>query len=124
MTELARHIGEDTDIPAGDIGVGGREIGYMYASTGESPTVRSSFTGKGPSYGGSYIRPEATGYGLVYLSAAILESKGKSLEGKSCLVSGSGNVAQFTVEKLLQMKAKVLTLSDSSGVLVRSQRHR
>ncbi len=119
MTELARHIGEDTDIPAGDIGVGGREIGYMYGQyrriTNRSVGV---LTGKGPSYGGSYIRPEATGYGLVYLSSAILESKGKSLEGKSCLVSGSGNVAQFTVEKLLQMKAKVLTLSDSSGVLV------
>ncbi len=119
MTELARHIGEDTDIPAGDIGVGGREIGYMYGQykrlANRSVGV---LTGKGPSYGGSYIRPEATGYGLVYLSAAILESKGKSFEGKSCLVSGSGNVAQYTVEKLLQMKAKVLTLSDSSGVLI------
>lgn len=119
MTELARHIGEDTDIPAGDIGVGGREIGYMYGQyrrmTNRSVGV---LTGKGPSYGGSFIRPEATGYGLVYLTAAILESKGMSLEGRSCLVSGSGNVAQFTIEKLLQMKAKVLTLSDSSGVLI------
>ena len=119
MTELARHIGEDTDIPAGDIGVGAREIGYMYGQyrrlTNRSVGI---LTGKGPSYGGSYIRPEATGYGLVYLSAAILESKGKSLEGKTALVSGSGNVAQFTIEKLLEMGAKPLTLSDSSGVLV------
>ena len=119
MTELSRHIGEDTDIPAGDIGVGGREIGYMFGQykrlTNRSVGV---LTGKGPSYGGSYIRPEATGYGLVYLSAAILEAKGKSLDGKTCLVSGSGNVAQFTVEKLLHMGAKPVSLSDSTGVLL------
>ncbi len=119
MTELSRHIGEDTDIPAGDIGVGGREIGYLYGQyrrlMNKSVGV---LTGKGPSYGGSFIRPEATGYGLVYLSAAILESKGKTLEGKTCLVSGSGNVAQFTVEKLNHMGAKVVSLSDSSGVLL------
>ncbi len=119
MTELFRHIGEDTDIPAGDIGVGGREIGYMYGQykrlANRSVGV---LTGKGPSYGGSYIRPEATGYGLVYLSAAILEAKGKSLDGKTCLVSGSGNVAQYTVEKLLHMGAKPVSLSDSTGVLL------
>ena len=119
MLELGRHIGEDTDVPAGDIGVGGREIGYMY---GQYKRINNKsvgiLTGKHPSFGGSYIRPEATGYGLVYLSAAMLEAKGKSLDGKSCLVSGSGNVAQFTTEKLLTMGAKVLTMSDSSGVLI------
>ncbi len=119
MLELGRHIGEDTDVPAGDIGVGGREIGYMY---GQYKRINNKsvgiLTGKHPSFGGSFIRPEATGYGLTYLSAAILEAEGKSLEGKSCLVSGSGNVAQFTTEKLLTMGAKVLTMSDSSGVLI------
>ena len=119
MIELGRHIGEDTDVPAGDIGVGGREIGYMY---GQYKRINNKsvgiLTGKHPSFGGSFIRPEATGYGLTYLSAAILEAEGKSLEGKSCLVSGSGNVAQFTTEKLLTMGAKVLTMSDSSGVLI------
>ncbi|WP_332446851.1 NADP-specific glutamate dehydrogenase [Sphaerochaeta sp.] len=119
MTELSRHIGEDTDVPAGDIGVGGREIGYLYGQYRRMNNKSVGIlTGKGPSFGGSYIRPEATGYGLVYLSAAILESKGKSFEGKTCLVSGSGNVAQYTVEKLLHMGAKVATLSDSSGVLI------
>jgi glutamate dehydrogenase (NADP+) len=119
MTELSRHIGEDTDVPAGDIGVGGREIGYLYGQYRRMNNKSVGIlTGKGPSFGGSYIRPEATGYGLVYLSAAILESKGKSFEGKTCLVSGSGNVAQYTVEKLLHMGAKVVTLSDSSGVLI------
>lgn len=119
MTELSRHIGEDTDVPAGDMGVGGREIGYMYGQyrrlNNKSVGV---LTGKGPSYGGSYIRPEATGYGLVYLSAATLEAKGKKLEGKTSLVSGSGNVAQYTVEKLLHLGAKVVTLSDSNGVII------
>ncbi|MGE4583794.1 MAG: NADP-specific glutamate dehydrogenase [Sphaerochaeta sp.] len=119
MTELSRHIGEDTDVPAGDIGVGGREIGYLYGQYRRMNNKSVGIlTGKGPSFGGSYIRPEATGYGLVYLSAAILESKGKSFEGKTCLVSGSGNVAQYTVEKLLHMGAKVVTLSDSSGILI------
>ena len=119
MLELGRHIGEDTDVPAGDIGVGGREIGYMY---GQYKRIHNKsvgiLTGKSPSFGGSFIRPEATGYGLAYLSAAILEAKGKSLENKSCLISGSGNVAQFTTEKLLAMGSKVLTMSDSSGVII------
>ncbi|MDT4762395.1 NADP-specific glutamate dehydrogenase [Sphaerochaeta sp. PS] len=119
MIELGRHIGEDTDVPAGDIGVGGREIGYMY---GQYKRLYNKsvgiLTGKHPSFGGSYIRPEATGYGLVYLSAAMLDAEGKNLQDKSCLVSGSGNVAQFTTEKLLKMGAKVLTMSDSSGVLI------
>jgi len=119
MLELGRHIGEDTDVPAGDIGVGGREIGYMY---GQYKRIHNKsvgiLTGKSPSFGGSFIRPEATGYGLAYLSAAILEAKGKSLENKSCLISGSGNVAQFTTEKLLAMGSEVLTMSDSSGVII------
>ncbi|MDD3902337.1 MAG: NADP-specific glutamate dehydrogenase [Sphaerochaeta sp.] len=119
MTELSRHIGEDTDVPAGDMGVGGREIGYMY---GQYKRLQNKsvgiLTGKGPSFGGSFIRPEATGYGLVYLAAAMLEAENKSLYGKDCLVSGSGNVAQYTVEKLLHMGAKVLTMSDSSGVII------
>jgi glutamate dehydrogenase (NADP+) len=119
MTELSRHIGEDTDVPAGDIGVGGREIGYLF---GQYKRMNNKFvgilTGKGLSYGGSYIRPEATGYGLVYLCAAMLQAKGKNFEGKSCLVSGSGNVAQYTTEKLNQMGAKVISMSDSSGVLI------
>ncbi|MGH0054209.1 MAG: Glu/Leu/Phe/Val dehydrogenase dimerization domain-containing protein, partial [Sphaerochaetaceae bacterium] len=119
MTELSRHIGEDTDIPAGDIGVGAREIGYLYGQYRRIKNCSTGIlTGKGPSFGGSYIRPEATGYGLVYLSAAILEAKGKSLEGKTCLVSGSGNVAQYTTEKLLHMGAKPISLSDSSGILI------
>lgn len=119
MTELCRHIGPDTDVPAGDIGVGGREVGYMF---GEYKRLTNTFsgilTGKGMSFGGSNIRPEATGYGVVYIADAVLRGMDKTLKGKNCLVSGSGNVAQFTVEKLLQMGAKVLTLSDSSGVLV------
>jgi glutamate dehydrogenase (NADP+) len=118
MTELSRHIGPDTDVPAGDIGVGGREIGYMF---GQYKRLRNEFTGtltgKSPLWGGSYIRPEATGYGLVYLAAAMLQEHGDSLEGKTCLVSGSGNVAQYTVEKLLAMGAKVTTLSDSTGCI-------
>ena len=118
MTELSRHIGPDTDVPAGDIGVGGREIGYMF---GQYKRLRNEFTGtltgKSPLWGGSYIRPEATGYGLVYLAAAMLQDKGDTFEGKTCLVSGSGNVAQYTVEKLNALGAKVVTLSDSSGCI-------
>lgn len=118
MTELQRHIGEDTDVPAGDIGVGGREIGFLF---GQYKRIQNKFvgvlTGKGLDWGGSQIRPEATGYGLVYLSDAILEDRKMTLEGKTCLVSGSGNVAQYTVEKLLDLGAKVVTLSDSSGMI-------
>lgn len=116
MTELSRHIGPDTDVPAGDIGVGGREIGYLF---GQYKRLRNEFTGtltgKSPLWGGSFIRPEATGYGVVYFAAAMLQDTGKTLEGKTCLVSGSGNVAQFTVEKLHDMGAKVVTMSDSTG---------
>ena len=118
MTELYRHIGADTDVPAGDIGVGGREIGYLF---GQYKRITNQFTGvltgKGLDFGGSNIRPEATGYGLVYLSDAILNGNGMKLDGKTCLVSGSGNVAQYTVEKLTQLGAKVVTLSDSTGMI-------
>jgi len=118
MSELFRHIGENTDVPAGDTGVGGREIGFMF---GQYKRLTNEFTGtltgKGTNWGGSYLRPEATGYGLVYYAARILEHAGDSFEGKTCLVSGSGNVAQFTVEKLNQLGAKVVTLSDSSGYI-------
>ena len=118
MSELYRHIGPDTDVPAGDIGVGGREIGFLF---GQYKRITDSFTGvltgKGQSFGGSLIRPEATGYGLVYICNEILQGEGKKLEGKTCLVSGSGNVAQFTVEKLNTFGAKVVTLSDSSGMI-------
>ncbi len=116
MTELSRHIGPDTDVPAGDIGVGGREIGYMF---GQYKRLRNEFTGvltgKGLNWGGSLIRPEATGYGCVYFVEAMLKQKGDSLKGKVCTVSGSGNVAQYTVEKLNQLGGKCVTLSDSSG---------
>ncbi|HET7226376.1 MAG TPA: NADP-specific glutamate dehydrogenase [Candidatus Eisenbacteria bacterium] len=118
MTELARHIGPDTDVPAGDIGVGGREIGYLF---GQYKRMRNEFTGvltgKGVTWGGSLIRPEATGYGCVYFAAEMLKTKGQSLEGRTCLVSGSGNVAQYTVEKLLDLGATPVTLSDSDGVI-------
>jgi glutamate dehydrogenase (NADP+) len=118
MTELQRHIGPDTDVPAGDIGVGGREIGYLY---GQYKRLRNEFTGvltgKGLNWGGSLIRPEATGYGAVYFAAEMLGTRGQSLDGKVCLVSGSGNVAQYTVEKLIQLGAKPVTLSDSSGYI-------
>jgi glutamate dehydrogenase (NADP+) len=118
MTELCRHIGQFTDVPAGDIGVGGREIGYMF---GQYKRIRNEFvgvlTGKGLKWGGSYIRPEATGYGCVYFAQEMLATRGMSLEGKTCLVSGSGNVAQYTVEKLLQVGAKPLSLSDSDGCI-------
>ena len=118
MTELYRHIGPDTDVPAGDIGVGGREIGYLF---GQYRKLRNEFagvlTGKGLNWGGSLIRTEATGFGCVYFAAEMLATRGQTLEGKACLVSGSGNAAQFTVEKLLDLGAKVLTLSDSSGFI-------
>jgi glutamate dehydrogenase (NADP+) len=116
MNELFRHIGANTDIPAGDIGVGGREIGYLF---GQYKRLRNEFTGvltgKGMNWGGSLIRPEATGYGAVYFAAEMLANRGESLKGKTCLVSGSGNVAQYTAEKLLEMGARVTTLSDSAG---------
>jgi glutamate dehydrogenase (NADP+) len=118
MTELSRHIGPNTDVPAGDIGVGGREIGFMF---GQYKRLRNEFTGvltgKGLNWGGSLIRPEATGYGCVYFAQEMLKTKGDSLKGKVCVVSGSGNVAQYTVEKLLQLGAKPVTLSDSSGYI-------
>ncbi|EIE22909.1 putative glutamate dehydrogenase [Coccomyxa subellipsoidea C-169] len=116
MTELQRHIGADTDVPAGDIGVGGREVGFMF---GQYKRIRNEFvgilTGKGLSFGGSLIRPEATGYGLVYFVQNMLEDKSDSLQGKRVAVSGSGNVAIYTVEKLLELGATVLTVSDSTG---------
>ena len=118
MSELYRHIGPNTDVPAGDIGVGGREIGYLF---GQYKKLRNEFTGvltgKGLNWGGSLIRPEATGYGAVYFAAEMLNTKGETLEGKTCLVSGSGNVAQYTVEKLISLGAKVVTLSDSNGYI-------
>jgi glutamate dehydrogenase (NADP+) len=116
MTELQRHIGPNTDVPAGDIGVGGREIGFLF---GQYKRIRNEFTGvltgKGLEWGGSLIRPEATGYGAVYFAHEMLGTRDDSLEGKTCLVSGSGNVAQYTVEKLIDMGAKAVTLSDSDG---------
>jgi glutamate dehydrogenase (NADP+) len=116
MSELYRHIGANTDVPAGDIGVGGREIGYLF---GQYKRLRNEFTGvltgKGINWGGSLIRPEATGYGCVYFAAEMLAVRGESLEGKTCLVSGSGNVAQYTIEKLLDLGAKPVTVSDSAG---------
>jgi len=116
MSELFRHIGPDTDVPAGDIGVGGREIGFLF---GQYKKLRNEFTGvltgKGLHWGGSLIRPEATGYGAVYFAANMLETRNETLEGKRCLVSGSGNVFQYTAEKLLDLGAKVLTASDSGG---------
>src|SRR5437868_9180503 len=119
MTELARHIGPNTDVPAGDIGVGGREIGYLF---GQYKRLRNEFTGvltgKGLNWGGSLIRPEATGYGCVYFAAEMLSTRGETLDGKTCLVSGSGNVAQYTVEKLLDRRAAPITLSDSSGFVL------
>jgi len=118
MTELCRHIGPDTDVPAGDIGVGGREIGFLF---GQYKRIRNEFTGvltgKGLNWGGSLIRPEATGYGCVYFAEEMLKTRGDSLKGKVCTVSGSGNVAQYTVEKLNQLGAKAVTLSDSNGTI-------
>ena len=118
MAELWRHIGADTDVPAGDIGVGGREIGFLF---GQYKRLANKFTGvltgKGLNWGGSLIRPEATGYGCVYFAAEMLKTRKDSLEGKLCLVSGSGNVSQYTAEKLLDLGAKPITLSDSNGVI-------
>ncbi len=119
MTELWRHIGPNTDVPAGDIGVGGREIGFLF---GQYKRLANEFsgvlTGKGLNWGGSLIRPEATGYGCVYFAKEMLKTRKDSLEGKLCLVSGSGNVSQYTVEKLLEFGAKPITWSDSDGVIV------
>jgi glutamate dehydrogenase (NADP+) len=118
MTELWRHIGPDTDVPAGDIGVGGREIGFLFGQYKRLATEFSGvLTGKGLGWGGSLIRPEATGYGCVYFAKEMLQTRRQTLEGKLCLVSGSGNVSQYTVEKLLDLGAKPITLSDSNGVL-------
>ncbi|MCF7669126.1 MAG: NADP-specific glutamate dehydrogenase [Verrucomicrobia bacterium] len=118
MSELCRHIGPDLDVPAGDIGVGGREIGFLF---GQYKRIKNEFsgvlTGKGLNWGGSLIRPEATGYGAVYFAEEMLKSRGENLEGKVCAVSGSGNVAQYTIEKLNQLGAKAVTLSDSGGTV-------
>jgi glutamate dehydrogenase/leucine dehydrogenase len=118
MSELFRHIGPNTDIPAGDIGVGAREIGFLF---GQYKRLRNEFTGvltgKGLNWGGSLIRPEATGYGCVYFAQEMLRTKGDSIKGKTCLVSGSGNVAQHTVQKVSQLGGKAVTLSDSSGMI-------
>jgi glutamate dehydrogenase (NADP+) len=118
MTELSRHIGPNTDVPAGDIGVGGREIGYMF---GQYKRLRNEFTGvltgKGMSFGGSLIRPEATGYGDVYFAQSMLATKGDSFKGKTVAISGAGNVAQYATEKATELGGKVVTLSDSSGYI-------
>ena len=118
MTELCKHIGADTDVPAGDIGVGGREVGYMF---GQYKRIRNEFTGvltgKGISFGGSLVRPEATGYGTVYFAQSMLETKGDSFTGKTVVVSGSGNVAQYATEKATQLGGKVITMSDSAGYI-------
>jgi len=118
MAEIFRHIGADTDVPAGDIGVGAREIGYLF---GMYKKLRNEFTGvltgKRLEWGGSLVRPEATGYGSVYFASEMLATKNDTMEGKTCLVSGSGNVAQYTIEKILQLGGKVVTLSDSSGYI-------
>ena len=116
MTELQRHIGPDTDVPAGDIGVGGREIGFMF---GQYKRLRDEFTGtltgKGQTWGGSLIRPEATGYGLCYFAEQMLATRGKSFKGQTVLISGAGNVAQYAAQKAMRLGAKVVTLSDSDG---------
>ena len=118
MTELSKHIGADTDVPAGDIGVGGREVGYMF---GQYKRLRNEFTGvltgKGITFGGSLIRPEATGYGDVYFAYNMLKTKGESFDGKTVVVSGSGNVAQYATQKATQLGGKVVTMSDSSGYI-------
>ena len=119
MTELQRHIGPNTDVPAGDIGVGGREIGFLF---GQYKRLRNEFTGvltgKGLNWGGSLIRPEATGYGTVYFAKEMLATKNETFEGKNVVISGSGNVAQFAAEKVLQLGGKVLTMSDSKGYIM------
>ena len=116
MTELQRHIGQDTDVPAGDIGVGGREIGFLF---GQYKRLRDEFTGtltgKGQAWGGSRLRPEATGYGLCYFTEQMLATRGKSFKGQTVLISGSGNVAQYAAQKAMRLGAKVVTLSDSNG---------
>ena len=118
MTELFRHIGPNRDIPAGDIGVGSREIGYLF---GQYKRLKNEFTGvltgKGTSWGGSLIRPEATGYGVVYFTEEMLQNQGNSIKDKKVIISGSGNVAQFAAEKCLDLGAKVLCMSDSSGYI-------
>ena len=118
MTELCKYIGQDTDVPAGDIGVGGREIGFLF---GQYKRIRNEFTGiltgKALNWGGSLIRPEATGYGAVYFAEEMLKTRNDSFKGKTCVVSGSGNVAQYTVEKLNELGAKAVTLSDSGGFI-------
>ncbi|MBF0363337.1 MAG: NADP-specific glutamate dehydrogenase [Oligoflexia bacterium] len=122
MMELFRHIGADTDVPAGDIGVGGREIGFMFGIYKKlTNRFEGVLTGKGLDWGGSLIRPEATGYGAVYFAQEMLATKNKDLNGKRCIVSGSGNVAQYTVEKLLDLGAKPMTLSDSDGYIYDEQ---
>ena len=121
MTELSKYIGGNTDVPAGDIGVGGREIGYMF---GQYKRLRDEFTGvltgKGREYGGSLIRPEATGYGTVYFAEEMLKTKGQSFKGKTVVISGSGNVAQYALQKAIHLGAKVVTVSDSSGFVYRA----
>ncbi|MDY3802336.1 MAG: NADP-specific glutamate dehydrogenase [Alloprevotella sp.] len=118
MLELSRHIGPDTDVPAGDIGVGGREVGFMFGMYKKlTHEFTGTFTGKGREFGGSLIRPEATGYGNVYFLMEMLKTRGEDLKGKSVLISGSGNVAQYTAEKVLQLGGKVLTMSDSDGYI-------
>ncbi len=118
MTELQRHIGQDTDVPAGDVGVGGREIGYMF---GQYKRLRNEFTGtltgKGIDWGGSYLRPEATGYGACYFGEAMLATRGESFKGKTVAISGSGNVAQYAAQKAMRLGAKVVTLSDTGGYI-------
>jgi len=118
MTELFRHIGPNTDVPAGDIGVGGREIGYLF---GQYKRLANEFTGvltgKGLAWGGSLIRPEATGYGAVYFAQEMLKTRDETIEGKVCTVSGAGNAAQYTVEKLIELGARPVTLSDSTGFI-------
>jgi len=118
MSELSRHIGPNTDVPAGDIGVGGREIGYMF---GQYKRLRNEFTGvltgKGLSYGGSLIRPEATGYGNVYFAQSMLKTKGQDFKGKTVVISGAGNVAQFAAQKVTELGGKVITMSDSGGYM-------
>ncbi|MCB0677108.1 MAG: glutamate dehydrogenase, partial [Saprospiraceae bacterium] len=118
MRELYRHIGPDTDVPAGDIGVGGREVGFLFGMYKKLANEHTGvLTGKGMSFGGSLIRPEATGYGTVYFMEEMLKLKGDSIKGKKCLVSGSGNVAQYTVEKILDLGGTVHSLSDSGGTV-------
>ena len=118
MTELYRHMGPDEDVPAGDIGVGGREVGYLFGMYKKlTHQFQGVLTGKGQEFGGSLIRPEATGYGNVYFLCNMLATKGIDIKGKTVLVSGSGNVAQYTMEKLLQLGAKPVTCSDSDGYI-------